>query len=219
MAITLVASSNLAQFAQNGANATITWPTLAQDDVAFVGVARRGTPALTTTGYTEIASATSGSLTFKVFRKVQGASPDANVVATGDGDANHAMEAVGLVLRGVDTTTPEDATPTTGTGTSTDPDGPSITTATDGAWVLSFAASEVHDLAVTLPSGYSNQASGSATDTNPASAGVATKEVATAGAENPGAWTNWLSGTWAGITVAVRPLVTATGNPLYFGTT
>lgn len=220
MALSLVSGSNLAAFAQNGGNPSITWPTLAQDDVAYVVAARRGTPSMNTSGYSEIASVTSGSFTVKVFRKVQGASPDATAVGQGDGDTNHGMEIVGFVMRGADTTTPEDATPTTSSGSSTDPDGPAITTVTDGAWVISFAASEVHDLAVTAPTGYSNSVNGSASDTNSASAAGATKTIATAGAENPGAWTNWLTGTWGAITVAVRPYVAPVVNvPLYFGTT
>lgn len=205
MAISLVSGGNLAQFAQNGADATIIWPTLQEGDVTYVLVARRSTPALTTTGYTEIASINSSSITAKLFRKVQGASPDANVVATGSGNTSHGMEVIGFALRGVDTTTPEDATPTTNNNNGTDPNGPSITTVTPNAWVISFAASEVHDLSVTTPSGYSNSVNGSASDTNSASAAGATKEVATPGAEDPGAWTNWLTGFWCGITAAVRP--------------
>lgn len=141
-----------------------------------------------------------------VYRKVMGASPDTDVTLDGSaGTSRHS--GVLFVLRGVDTTTPEDATATTtnGVGIGT-PDNPSITTVTAGAWVIAFAGSTQPDTVTNAPTNYVNLA-WIANGADNATMG-ATREIASAGPEDPAAWTD-ITGTgtdsWTAITVAVRP--------------
>jgi hypothetical protein len=143
---------------------------------------------------------------FALFRKVMGASPDASCACTASGNLT---SRVGLikVLRGVDTTTPEDATTTTATGIdSPDPDPASITTVTDGAWVIAFVGS-TQGGTYTFPGDYGNTVSESAAD-NESSAAAADKLIATAGAEDPGIFDVGAGGaadSWVAFTVAARP--------------
>jgi len=203
MAITLVESKT---GGAAGSNVTLTFATsLLQNDVVVVFGARStaNNPSIVTSGYTTIG--TSEPLG-GAFYKRMGASPDTNVVCTGESDAFYTATYVCFVLRGVDTTTAEDATATTATATSTNPDAPSITTVTNNAWVIAFAGMAALDSAVTVPSGYSNHATlgtnGIIGDTTVAGC---TFEKTTAGAENPPSWTDWLSGTWKTYSIALRP--------------
>jgi hypothetical protein len=128
------------------------------------------------------------------------------VVGNGTGNAADAAAYICYVLRGVDLGTPLDTAATTaGVTTSTNPDCPSITTVANNAWVLAVAGNRVSDADIGTVSGYSNQYQAQGNDTNAMSVGGATKEIASPGAENPAAWTTWLSGTWFAITIAIRP--------------
>lgn len=105
-----------------------------------------------------------------------------------------------VVFRGVDTTTPIDQTSPAG---ATTPDPPSITTVTDKAWVLAVVTGN-HSTSMptpTISAGYST----AATQVPDLKAIVVTyKEVATAAAENPAAWTWGVENCWAA-TTALRP--------------
>ncbi len=220
MAISLVGSP-VENSAINGGNVTLTLPVgLIQNDVVyvfagFVSTTSTDETALTTSssGWTKFPTSSLeavGPLRTRLFRKVMGLVPDVSIVVTTDtGDTGDSMAVVGYALRGVNTTTPEDATytyaeSTAGTGA---PNSPSITTATNEAWVISFGAMNLSaDSTVTCPSGYTNQVDRAASDTYQVTIGGATKLVASAGAENPGAWSSWtVGGDWAAWTVAVRP--------------
>jgi uncharacterized protein YsxB (DUF464 family) len=143
---------------------------------------------------------------FALFRKVQGATPDTAMNATASGTLT---SRVGLikVLRGVDNTTPEDATTTTATGIDTpDPNPPSINTVTDGAWVIAFGGSTGGGT-VTQPTGYSNAVSVVAGD-NESTAAAADKPIPTAAAEDPDIFNLSVGNTadcWVAFTVAARP--------------
>ena len=202
----------------NGGNVTLTFDgTPAQNDVVIViggsGTFRTPNPTAPGTGYTQIALDAS-TIYFGAWYKRLGASPDASVVCNGTGNVNDATSYVSYVLRGVDTSTALDATATTaGETTSTNPDAPSITTVTNGAWVIACAGSRINDASITAPSGYSNQVSATNTDAFSLSVSAATKEVTTAGAENPASFTTWSSAAWFAISNAIRPATTtATGN-------
>lgn len=128
-------------------------------------------------------------------------------------------------LRNVDTVTPFDTTTTTAAPSvsSSTPDPPSITTVTDGAWVLGFIAHEADDT-YTPPTGYTLAWEDSSTGDTPSehtSGAVAYKEVATAGAEDPGAFTGSTNDGWVAATVAVRPgavAASSSGFAAWFGT-
>jgi len=159
-----------------------------------------GTIAISTAGYTLLLDQVASDYG----RKVMGSTPDTSVNITGSGNANHSVVAIALVFSGVDNTKPEDATTTTATGSSTNPDPPSITTTTTDAWVVAAMVTAVLDTSVTAPTGYGNQFDIAGDDTSDTTIGMATKTVATPGAEDPAAWTNVSTAGWRGITVALR---------------
>ena len=102
--------------------------------------------------------------------------------------------------------------PSTAIQTTTDPNSPSITTVTDGAFVLSlFSYNDGRFLAAedsNGPSGYTVGYARSLIISSTGSVqGLAYKEVATAGAEDPGAWTGVMTGArpCRVATIAIRP--------------
>jgi hypothetical protein len=211
MAISLV---GVAENSSSASSFSVTLPTLAEDDVVYVlvgmstaldSVGSTNTPSGYTSLVNEFDTVVTPARRLQVFRKVMGASPDASVTIARTGSSD-ITSAVAVCLRGVDTTTPEDTTTTkAGWTSSTNPDSPSITTANNNAWVISGFVSQINDAAVTAPSDYSNQVDRAATNAGAnITVGAATKEVATAGAEDPASWTNVSSGIWYAVSIAVR---------------
>jgi len=209
--ITLVHSQTSGAAA--GANVTLTFQTpLLPGDVIYV-VGGHFTRAASNIGpdtangtYTQIALTTSTNMSFGAWRLVCGASPPTQVVCQGNGNAADACQYHAYIFRGVDNTTPEDVTATTSTGTSTNPTSPAITTVTDDAVILLSVGSTSTDAAITFPAGYqtSFQAVQSGT-TNSIGQGTCSKVLVTHGTETPAAFGSWTTGTWAGVTVAIRP--------------
>jgi hypothetical protein len=157
-------------------------------------------------GYTEIWSDPLRAAAFGVWYKKLGATPDASVVCDGGGNVNDSVAYISYVLRGVDPSTFEDvATQITAQTNSTNPDAPSITPQTVGAWVFAIAGNAVADSSITAPSGYSDSvfANGSG-DSADISMGAARKEWSS-GAEDPPAFTTWSAGFWTALSVAVKP--------------
>lgn len=157
-------------------------------------------------GYTGLLSQELDFTYFLISRKVLSGA-DTSIVFP----ANDLGEGVGtacgaVVLSGVNTTTPEDAT-TTSTDGSGQPNSPSITTVTNGALVISVFAAllDSPDATYTEPSGYTNKIDVSGTASVDSGLGVASLIKASAGAENPGAWSNVLTDFWDAASVAVRP--------------
>jgi hypothetical protein len=146
-------------------------------------------------------------------RKVMGASPDTTVQINAGTSTDWA--AITYALRGVDTTTPEDATTTTATGFDTGrPNPPSITTVTDNAWVIAFGASANDVTATNAPTGYSNLAAIGNTGLTIGVAG-SSKTKTPAGAEDPGIYTDFdtaATRSWSAATVAAKP---AAGGSTY----
>jgi hypothetical protein len=205
--ITLVGSPTEGS-AIDGLDITLSLPTgMQRGDMVYVyhalNTALGG--GTTSTGWTQVATVDSGLTRSEIFRKRMESTLDTQIVLTGSANVQRVSGAVAFALRGVDASNPEDATPTNATASSTDPDSPSITTQTPYAWVLSFMHTRIRDLAVTAPSGYSNQVDVDADDTIDITVGGATREIAFPGAENPAAWTNVTSGEWVAWSVAVRP--------------
>ncbi len=214
MAITIVGTPQVAN-ASNGANVTLTFSTTpSENDVVVVWGGANGfsspNPTAPGSGYTQVALNSTSGLYFGVWYKRMGASPDSSVVCHGIGIVSGATAYGCYVLRGVDTTTFNDAAATTaGITSSANPDCPSITTVTNGAWVIAAAGSRAYDTTPGTVSGYSNQYNTAGSDTNNITVAAATFEKTTAGAENPAAWSSWSSGNWYAITVAVRPASTS----------
>ena len=147
-----------------------------------------------------------------VYYKKQGSTPDTSVTIKNNAGGSYGWGAAVIGLIGVDTTTPIDATTTTATGTGDGiPNPPSITTATNGAWVIAHGASSEGATAVTnAPSGYSNLASNGGGFGVAVRAMLSSKEVASAGAEDPGSYTDpdatdSTGDSWFSASVAFKP--------------
>lgn len=148
---------------------------------------------------------------FAGFYKVQGASPDTTVTLVGR-SANGGILGLIAVYRGVDPDTPIDvAVTTTGAADAGDPDCPATVTATDGAWVLACAGCSDPDAVTNPPTNYANLVDVQQTIRN---CMIASREIAVAGAEDPGAYTDITADandSWCAATVVLRPLVEAGG--------
>ncbi len=212
MAITIIGTPQTGT-GGNGSDVTLTFDgTPAEDDlvVLFGGSHDEdGTPAVgpSTGGYTEQALRQSSDEVFSegVWTKRLGATPDATVVGKGSGDTQELTAYFCWVLRGVDTTTPMDAAVVEfDQGSTTNPDPSEITTVTDGAWVIALQANYKHPT-ITYPSGYINTVDAAGSETKRIGIGGATKEVVTAGAEDPGTFTYQNARDCYCFTVAVRP--------------
>lgn len=162
-----------------------------------------------TAGYTTIttkrAAADQGSL--GAWYKFLTSTPDTTVVGEGGGDATDGVAYACIVLRGVDPINPLDALTTETGPTETDAQiNAAITTATNGAWVIVAASNGLSD---DVPNGgpdfYRNLAAATAVDTNRYAAALATREIVTAGLEEPTEWNSWTIGWFMGITIAIRP--------------
>lgn len=200
----------------NGGDPTITFPGgVAENDIVLAGGGHglQGTTAATilTSGYTqlELGPLSSTADVAGCWYKRMGATPDSTVQGEGGGNGSDAVVYLCQIFIGVDTTTAIDATTTEAASSSGAPDSPNIDTVTDGAAVVSIGVGGVFDSTVTSPSGYGDQVHLNRDDTRPVTAGMAWVTKATAGGENPAAWTGWSTGTWAAFTVALRP---ATGG-------
>jgi hypothetical protein len=211
MAITIVGTAQ-ADSALNGNDVTLTFDgTPAEDDLVVLVGGNGNNDAdepvgPSTAGYTQQGLHQRAGFATGVWTKFLGASPDASVVCQGGGDNRDAVTYACVVLRGVDATTPLDATIVeTGESTADPINYSGITTVTDGAWVIVGGSQQKQAVAGAAPTGYSNLGSAGRNDTNAHGSAIATKEIATAGAEDPGDWT-WNAGdAWYGFTIAIRP--------------
>ena len=160
-------------------------------------------------GYTNINGPTGTTPGRQICYKRMGATPDTTVTVTQEADK--AITGIAQAWRGVDTTTAVDATATSASGLSANPNSPAIVTVTDGALVLSIALLDDDDSCpiTTYPSGYTNTLCNDAAvndGANGATVGIASTIKATAGSEDPGAYTI-TSDAWFAFTVALRPAV------------
>ena len=216
MDITLVAGGALEGTALDGGDVTLVFPgggvVVAGDYVLVWGghdrpvsdTARQA--AISTSGYTQIfTEANDLQLTFGVWLKKMGSTPDTQVVGVGGGDASEGVTYCAYIFHGVDPTTPQDAAPVHVNGSSTNPNPAQIDTATANAWVVPCTISSLNDASVTAPSGYTNQIDILADDTRNSTTGGATKAIASPGTENPANWTGWGNSRWRCVTVALRP--------------
>lgn len=123
--------------------------------------------------------------------------------------------------RGVDATTPLDvALPTEATGSSANPNSPSVTPVTSGALVFSVAHMDDDDTTTSVtPTGYTNKAeinTGQASTSIGATTALASKEWSS-GAEDPSAWTFGTIDSWAANTIAFRPAAGGTTDVNFSG--
>jgi len=174
---------------------------LAQNDVVIVfgGFSRTtADPGVSSGGWTENFEFDGADQDNSLSWKAMSGSPDTSVVCLGSANATDAAAYVALAFRGVNTTTPFDATSVTGEGAAgAIPNPPSITTATAGAMIIAMGAVRFSppDTTVTEPSGYAAMTSGvhyAGADDGRAQVCAMTYLLAgAAGAYNPGAFSNW----------------------------
>ncbi len=204
----------------NGGDVTLTFDAITpplEDDIVVVfgghGVATT-TLAAPGAGYTQIGIHTGTAPIFGMWLKRMGLTPDLSVLCSGGGNALDGVAYGCAIYSGVDTGTAQDAAATTvGPQTSENPDPASITTVTANAFVLAAAGSAVFDSSPGTISGYTDQLNATRNETNDLTAAFARIDAGTADAEDPGAWSAWLSGTWYAITAALRPAVAILSNP------
>lgn len=221
MAIALRGSGPVSSFANNGGDVTINLSglSLQENDVVVAAVAAPkttgSTPAMVSSGWTEVITPFVGTgsqaPSMGVWYKRMGASPDSSVVMSGDTSSETDTTGIAIAFSGVNTSTALDQTAVISSETtSTNPDPSTIVTQTDGAEVIVFATSNTLDTSITVPSGYSNHLSVDGNDTYDHTQAVASKNVASAGSENPPSWTNWSSGIWRAVTLALKPAASNT---------
>lgn len=217
MAISIIGTPQTSN-TNNGGTTTCTFSTTPSDGdytVAIIGspAASNAIGTISTAGYSLLTSHTGAAAanpSLAIWYKKQGATPDTDVQGTSGNGATTDSSMIAFVLRGVDPTTFSDATPTTaGETTSTNPAPNAITGSTAGFCTIVLACmTVVKDTAITDPSGYTGY-SVVGDDTYDHTLAAAYK-LDCSGTETPGTWTNWDSGLWYAITVAVKPLVLET---------
>jgi hypothetical protein len=160
------------------------------------------------TGWTERVEQSSnaaGDNSHLVATKVA-SSESGNYTVNISGGVDRTIHCAVAAITGVDTTTSMDATPTftTEINNDTSPTAPSITTVTDGAWVITSCGAFTTTAGTkTIPVGYTTVVVVPATNHH---LGAAYKEIASAGLESPGPWDAY--GTNADstcATIALRP--------------
>ena len=197
-----------ADFAGNGTDVTLTFDVAPQegDVVLLFGGHGDGSSVIDTpSGYTVIATHTAATPIFGAWYKVMGASPDSDVTGDGGGTAGDVVAYVCYVLTGVDAAVLDAAVVENGPITAGGADCLEITTVTDGAWVFALAGKQISDNVFDEPTGYSTVVRTGANSTQPYATGGAYLEIATAGAETPGTFFNWVSAPYYTFTVAIRP--------------
>ena len=216
MAITFVDSTTFTVAAGTG-TVNIALPVSLQNDIVLICLAVDDiatTNGVQGQGYTNINGPTGTTPGRQICYKRMGATPDTSV----DVSQEDLKIIAGLVQiwRGVSTSTAEDATATSASGNNTTPDSPAIVTATNDALVLSIMHLDDDDTTPSVfPSGYTNTLSkntGQASTTVGATVAIASKIIATAGSENPGAYTT-SSDQWFAFSVALKPAGAIVSGP------
>lgn len=196
--------------------------------VTAVTGSQGGTPAMavtTPTGYTalgQLDQPATRDTSLDVSYKFMGGTPDTTVTIPGTTD-NAWAEAYSIqAFRGVDTTTPLDATSTSAENIDSSRCNPaSITPVTTGAYVVICGGGAAATGAnYTAPANYTtNFLTASGADTTDAMVGSGYREWA-GGAENPAAYTGGTTNagdTWAVYTIALRPAADAIAGYPYIG--
>ncbi len=219
---TLKDSTTLVRTAGSGDfDVTIPGGTPSEGDIVIVGVwsdnnLNGTTEGVTETGYTDIYLAAGSAPGFHLAYKIMGATPDTVVQVTPESAKDSPV--IVQVWSGVDTANPIDATRTTDSGIDDGmPDAPSYTTITDDALVFAVGGlANIAEASVTVPSGYSNLSAQETSDGAPSDCTgmIASKQLATAGAENPAVFGGSGDDSWESVTFALRPDPgTGIGNP------
>lgn len=159
-------------------------------------------------GYSNLFDTVSSSPGGRVDRKVlTGADTTVDI----NRRANTITAVLIVVFRGVDTTTPEDVTSTSATGSSGMPDAPSIDPTTNDCMIVACGMLDDDDATATAPANYTNLVTGNtgqASTTVGATVCMATRQLSGHAAENPAAFGGDGSDAWAALSIALRPAAT-----------
>lgn len=190
-----------------------------------VGTAARApTTAISTpTGYTPLTAQRTTATTYdtnvQTCYKVMGSTPDTAVTIPPSGNNADGIAYTIQVFRGVDPTTPMDATPTyaTGSGVNSRPDPAAITPVTAGAWIVCCGGGAAATGAVYTAGYLTNLLTFNGPDTNDGTVGSGYYTGWTSGAYDPavfGGGSVNAANSWGATTLALRPLVLVerTGN-------
>lgn len=180
---------------------------IAENDVVVAIVAADAAVLAVNGGYTTQGLDTS-SPGFRMATKRMTSTPDSTISV----NRRAAFEQIVIwqVWRGANTTTLADAAAVGAGGSGANPDPPSVTTVTANALMIT-AASIAQDAAtsITAPSGYTDLLTATIGGANPGTVGatvmMASKVIATAGAEDPGTFTTNASDVWRAQSFAMRP--------------
>ena len=187
--------------------------------------AANGDPGVNDAGYTEVAdlhSSDTRDANLSVNWKTMGPTPDTSVTARGFNNTANGGATVVQVWRNAASTTPMDVTVTTASAnnqSAANPNSPSITPVTTGAYVLT-AGLGTGDSApgagfTTVPSGYGNATTTPGIGSTMSAIAVIASKAWTSGAEDPAAWGGGetsASDSWAAATIAIKPATTFLGN-------
>ncbi|WP_396190270.1 fibronectin type III domain-containing protein [Flavobacterium sp.] len=185
---------------------TFTLPSgLQQGDVVIVGIGSDGSLASTPSGWTSINGTTQGTEYARTIYKVMGATPDTTVAISG---ISTSSAAVAVAVRGVNSTTVLDVTPTVASGATGMPDSPSITTTNSNTLgiIIGYLDDDNVSSSVTAPSGYENLTVIEST-TAGQTVMLATKNLAELGTESPSAFGGTGTDDWVGVTIALRSTI------------
>lgn len=202
---------------QNGADRTITLPTLSAGDLvlAWGGFTNATpTPGLSApTDFTTIVDQVSGNHRAWFGYKIMGGTPDATLTCTGSGDVADGVSYNAFCFTGADTGTPMDNTPVVLAGSGINPDASAITVVTDQAWVVVMVSGSSIDTAGIAITNYTYVAGVAGNDNTDATASGYYRGPLGTGSENPGAATGWTMGDFVAVTVAIRPAGAAGAAP------
>jgi hypothetical protein len=136
--------------------------------------------------------------------KKMGPTPDTSVTFTGDGSGTSSVAAFAHVISGADYD--DTVSPTTATGSSTDPNPAAITPDENNSAVVALAFSRVNETAVTAPTNYNDLTFAlGGSDTNDVSLAGAWRDGRSSGvSEDPAAFTAWATGSWRTVTFVIK---------------
>lgn len=216
MAITIVTS--LVASAGGGANITLPLDNAQTDDFVltfggFAGGSATAPGVISPSGFTSILVNDDANLDFKVEYKKMGATVDPSVLLAGSGVSTDSGGYGTFILRGVDTSSPFDATILSSIASGV-PFPPSIVTNTSGAMVVAVGGNDVFDSSPGIVPGFIANIGASSNDTDDfGTAGAASVRTAT-GSFSPTSWTTWTAGNYVAATVALKPQAASNPDPM-----
>jgi len=166
------------------------------------------TDGVSTAGYVHIYHSTSATPGYNIAYKIMGSTPDSvvNILQNSFTKTAYVIQA----WRGVNITNSLDVAVTSTSGTSGDPNSPSITPVTPGALVVTIGIVDDDDGTVTtVPAGYTSSSynnTGQASGSVGATVVMASKKWASGVAEDPAAWVLSSDDYWAAYSIALRPI-------------